>query len=65
MFPNEASTDFSLDLQQIHCIVFDFGFTLSSDLYFKEVSSGYPQWREVIQREVFERPEVVEAWMTI
>ena len=32
-----------LDLGTIRCVVFDFGFTLSSDLYFTLVPPGYPE----------------------
>lgn len=47
----------------IKCIVFDFGFTLSSDLYFKVIPPNVPHWRDVIQRCVFDEPGVVEPWM--
>ena len=32
----------NLNLSTIRCIVFDFGFTLSSDLYFKIAPPSYP-----------------------
>src|SRR5215207_7524308 len=47
----------------IKCIVFDFGFTLSSDLYFKVIPPAYPYWRDVIQKYIFDDQQVVEAWM--
>lgn len=52
------------DPMKIKCIVFDFGFTLCPDLYFKVTPSGYPQWRDIIQEHVFEEPEIVEPWMS-
>jgi hypothetical protein len=36
---------------------------LSSDLYFKTAPPGYPQWRALIQRRVFEQRPVAQAWM--
>jgi hypothetical protein len=47
----------------IKCIVFDFGFTLSSDLYFKVTPPEYPHWRNLIQKHVFDEPHIVEQWM--
>jgi len=47
----------------IKCIVFDFGFTLSSDLYFKVIPPDYPYWRAVIQKHIFDEPHIVEEWM--
>ena len=47
----------------IKCIVFDFGFTLSSDLYFKVTPPEYPHWRDVIQKCVFDETQIVEQWM--
>ena len=47
----------------IKCIVFDFGFTLSSDLYFKVTPPNIPHWRDVIQKHIFEERDVVEPWM--
>ncbi len=48
---------------EIRCIVFDFGFTLSSDLYFKVAPPGYPHWRDVIQKHIFDEPQIAEQWM--
>lgn len=53
----------TLDLRRIRCVVFDFGFTLSSDHYFRTGPDGCPEWCEVIQRHVFGSQPVVEAWM--
>jgi hypothetical protein len=52
-----------LDLAAIRCVMFDFGFTLSSDLYFTLAPPLYPQWRDVIQQHVFEQRSIVNAWM--
>jgi phosphoserine phosphatase len=54
MLPNPA---------QIRCVVFDFGGTLSSDLYFKVAPPGYPEWRSLIQKHVFDQRAIVDAWM--
>lgn len=48
---------------EIKCVVFDFGFTLSSDLYFKVAPPEYPHWRDVIQKCVFDEPHIAEQWM--
>jgi phosphoserine phosphatase len=53
-----------VDLSTIRCVVFDFGFTLSSDLYFTVVPPEYPNWRAIIQQLIFDQPAVVRAWMT-
>ena len=47
----------------IKCVVFDFGFTLSSDLYFKVAPPEYPHWRDVIQEYIFNESHIVEQWM--
>lgn len=52
-----------LDPAAIKCIVFDFGFTLSPDLYFKVIPPNVPHWRDVIQKHVFDEPTIVEPWM--
>jgi hypothetical protein len=52
-----------VDLTTIRCVVFDFGFTLSSDLYFTLVPAGYPQWRDIIQQHIFDQRPIVTAWM--
>jgi len=52
-----------IDLSRVRCVVFDFGFTLSSDLYFKIAPPGYPHFRDVIQTHIFGDPLVLQAWM--
>jgi hypothetical protein len=37
-----------LDPRRIKCVIFDFGFTLSPDFYFKIAPPGIPQWHEII-----------------
>jgi phosphoserine phosphatase len=54
MLPNPA---------HIRCVVFDFGGTLSSDLYFKVAPPGYPVWRSLIKEHVFDQRAIVDAWM--
>jgi hypothetical protein len=56
-------TMLTLDLAAIRCVVFDFGFTLSSDLYFTLAPPLYPHWRSIIQQHIFEQPPLVTAWM--
>jgi phosphoserine phosphatase len=53
-----------VDLTTIRCVVFDFGFTLSSDLYFTLAPAGYPHWRDTIQQHIFDQRPIVNAWMT-
>ncbi len=53
----------SLDPRQIKCVVFDFGFTFSSDPYFKVAPVNTPQWHEIIQKHVFGDPGVTIPWM--
>ncbi len=52
-----------VDWLSIRCVVFDFGFTLSSDLYFTEIPPNYPLWRDVIQSVIFADSALVNAWM--
>jgi phosphoserine phosphatase len=52
-----------LDLTAIRCVVFDFGFTLSSDLYFTLAPPGYPQWRSIIEQHIFDQRPILNAWM--
>jgi len=52
-----------IDPGQIKCIVFDFGFTLSSDYYFKISLPGCPQWHEIIQKFIFGEPSITVPWM--
>jgi hypothetical protein len=53
----------ALDPRKIKCIVFDFGFTLSSDYYFNVIPPGIPEWHNVIQKVVFGDPSIVVPWM--
>ena len=52
-----------LNFTNIRCVVFDFGFTLSSDLYFTLAPPNYPQWRTIIQEIIFDQKPIVNAWM--
>jgi hypothetical protein len=45
------------------CVVFDFGGTLSSDLYFNVIPPDVDDWHPTITREIFEKPEIVGPWM--
>lgn len=47
----------------IECIVFDFGFTLSSDLYFKIAPPGCPNWQALIQQHIFSNSDLIDHWM--
>jgi hypothetical protein len=47
----------------LRCIVFDWGGTLSPDLYFNVAPPGYPHWRDTIQSRIFSREEIVGPWM--
>lgn len=47
----------------IACIIFDFGFTLSSDLYFKVAPPECPNWQELIQQKIFSNNALVDSWM--
>lgn len=47
----------------IACIVFDFGFTLSSDLYFKVAPPECPNWQALIQQRIFSNSVLVDCWM--
>jgi FMN phosphatase YigB (HAD superfamily) len=52
-----------LNPANIDCIVFDFGFTLSSDLYFKTAPPECPDWQELIQQNIFSNNALVDSWM--
>jgi len=52
-----------IDRTSIKCVVFDFGFTLCSDPYFKIAPAEYPSLRGVIQEHVFQEPSIVKPWM--
>jgi len=53
----------SIDLSQIKCVIFDFGFTLSSDYYFKIAPPEFPQWRDIIQEHIFGDSSIAQPWM--
>jgi hypothetical protein len=50
--------------EQIKCVVFDFGFTLSPDYYFNVSPPGCPQWHAIIQKVIFREPAITIPWMT-
>ena len=50
--------------ESVKCVVFDFGFTLSSDLYFKVAPPECPEWHDIIQEHVFANRHVCRMWMT-
>src|SRR5512138_3869706 len=52
-----------IHLANIACIVFDFGFTLCSDLYFKVAPPECPSWQELIQQKIFSNNALVDRWM--
>lgn len=52
-----------IDPEQIKCVVFDFGFTLSSDYYFNVSPPDCPQWYAVIQKVIFRDPSITIPWM--
>jgi len=47
----------------LRCIVFDWGGTLSPDLYFNVTPPGYAHWRDTIQARIFDREKIVGRWM--
>ena len=53
----------SINPGDITCIIFDFGFTLSSDLYFKVPPPECPDFQEQIQQHIFADEELVNDWM--
>jgi hypothetical protein len=50
-------------LTTIRGVVFDFGFTLSSDYYFTVTPPNCPQWHTIMQTHIFAQPSVVRPWM--
>jgi FMN phosphatase YigB (HAD superfamily) len=52
-----------IDPSDIACIVFDFGFTLSSDLYFKIAPPECPDWQALIQQHIFSKNDLIDSWM--
>ena len=53
----------SLNPGDITCVVFDFGFTLSSDLYFKVPPPECLDFQDRIQQHIFADDELVNDWM--
>ena len=51
------------DLRHIRCIVFDYGFTLSSGLYFNVSPPEVPEWPDLVQRVIFGRDDITHPWM--
>jgi hypothetical protein len=49
--------------KDITCIIFDFGFTLSSDLYFKVAPPECPNWQALIQQNIFRNDVLIDSWM--
>ncbi len=49
-----------MDTARIDCVVFDFGFTLSSDPYFKELDPGA---FDLVQQHLFDDKALMERWM--
>ena len=47
----------------IRCVVFDYGFTLSSAYYFNVTPPECPRWHALIQAHIFGRPALVDEWM--
>jgi FMN phosphatase YigB (HAD superfamily) len=57
------SESLKLNPGNIRCVVFDFGYTLSPDHYFKIAPAGVPDWQVVIQKVIFGEPAVTSPWM--
>jgi len=53
----------SIDPGRIKCVIFDYGYTLSPENYFKVSPPQTPQWHEIIQEHIFHDPAVVIPWM--
>lgn len=53
----------SLNPGDITCVVFDFGFTISSDLYFKIPPPECPNFQDLIQQHIFANDALVNDWM--
>jgi FMN phosphatase YigB (HAD superfamily) len=49
---------------KIDAVIFDYGFTLSSEHYFNVKHSGIPNWFDLIQEVIFSNEEFVKLWMT-
>jgi len=59
----QTTQDSGTHASPLRCIVFDWGGTLSPDLYFNITPPGYPNWRDTIQARIFSREEIVGPWM--
>jgi hypothetical protein len=53
----------SINPEQIKCVVFDFGFTLSPDYYFNFTPPGCLEWHAVIQKVIFGDDSIMVPWM--
>jgi FMN phosphatase YigB (HAD superfamily) len=54
-----------MDLSHIRCVVFDYGFTLSSGFYFNVSPPGVTDWEERLQKTVFRGNDdtITDPWM--
>jgi len=49
----------------VKCVVFDYAFTLSSDLYFSFAPAGCADWRGLLNRRVFHKGSpILDPWMS-
>lgn len=53
----------AIDPRRIRCVIFDYGFTLSPDFYFKVIPPGVPQWHDIIQEHIFGDSSITIPWM--
>ena len=60
---NRQFVSAEFDLKKIKCVIFDFGFTLSSDLYFNIAPPSCPNWQDIIQQTIFSNSALVDEWM--
>jgi hypothetical protein len=51
-------------MANIDAVIFDYGFTLSSEHYFNVKHPGIPNWFDIIQEVIFSHEEFVKLWMT-
>ena len=51
------------DFSEVRCVLFDFGFTLSSERYFNVYPPGCPNWQRIIQSKVFSNNQRLNDWM--
>jgi FMN phosphatase YigB (HAD superfamily) len=49
---------------KINAVIFDYGFTLSSEYYFNVKHHGIPNWFDIIQEVIFSNEEFVKLWIT-